>query len=72
MFVAESSWSEVLSTLHEGHQGITKCGARARDSVWWPSVAQEIATFITDCATCAKFRAQPAEPLKLTDFPSLP
>ena len=72
MFVAESSRSEVLSTLHEGHQGITKCRARARDSVWWPSVAQEIATFITDCATCAKFWAQPAEPLKLTEFPSLP
>ena len=72
IFVPESCRSEVLSTLHEGHQGITKCRARARDSVWWPSVAQEIATFITDCATCAKFRAQPAEPLKPTEFPSLP
>ena len=69
--VPKSYRSEVLSTLHEGHQGITKCRARARDSVWWPSVAQEIATFITDCATCAKFRAQPAEPLKPTEFPSL-
>ena len=72
IFVPESCCSEVLSTLHEGHQGITKCRARARDSVWWPSVAQEIAPFITDCATCAKFRAQPAEPLKPTEFPSLP
>ena len=71
-FVPESCRSEVLSTLHEGHQGITKCRARARDSVWWPSVAKEIATLITDCAICAKFQAQPAEPLKPTEFPSLP
>ena len=72
IFVPESCRSEVFSTLPEGHQGIAKCRARPRDTVWWPSVAQEIATFITDCATCAKFRAQPAESLRPTEFPSLP
>ncbi|RXN28445.1 Transposon Ty3-G Gag-Pol poly [Labeo rohita] len=27
---------EILHKLHEGHQGIPKCHARAQASVWWP------------------------------------
>ena len=71
IFVLESCRSEILSTLHEGHQGITKYRARTCNSVWWPSIVQEIAMFITGCVTCAKFRAQPTEPLKPTEFLSL-
>ena len=58
IFVPESCRCEVLSTLHEGHQGITKCRTRACDTVWWPSVAQEIATFITNCAICVNFHTR--------------
>ena len=27
---------DILSKLHEGHQGITKYCELARDAVWWP------------------------------------
>ena len=70
--VPESCRPAMLTTLHIGHQGITKCRARARNSFWWPSLSQEIATHVMACPTCAKFRSQPAEPLQPTEFPSLP
>ena len=32
----------VLSQLHEGHLGISKCKLRARNSVFWPELNSEI------------------------------
>jgi len=63
------SW---LSTIHEGHQGIVKCQARARQAVWWPGMSTAIESLVTNCRTCAEFRPNPAEPLQSTPFPDLP
>ena len=59
--------SEIIHCLHAGHQGITKCRARAKNSV-----AARTWETVTDCKICRQFSIQPTEPLIPTPFPQLP
>jgi len=63
---------EVLDKLHEGHQGITKCRARAKGAVWWPGLSREIQDMVSNCRICAKHREVRKEPLMPTPMPERP
>ena len=64
---------EVLQQLHSGHQGITKCRERAKQSVWWPGLSSHIiAKYVESCSVCAQSRKQHAEPLLPSSLPDLP
>ena len=43
---------EILEKIHEGHLGITKFKERARESVWWPQINQEIKDRVARCQHC--------------------
>ena len=63
---------EILHKLHNGHQGIVKCCLRARQSVWWPGISEDINTFIHNCDTCCRdfpIAIQPMIPNKLPERP---
>uniref|UniRef100_A0A147BJ81 RNA-directed DNA polymerase n=1 Tax=Ixodes ricinus TaxID=34613 RepID=A0A147BJ81_IXORI len=63
---------KVLQLIHEGHQGVNRCKVRARDSVWWPQVGQQIEAMVQACERCASTRTQRAEPLLPTPPVDLP
>ena len=48
---------EILEKIHEGHLGITKCKERARESVWWPQINQEIKDRLARCQHCIEKKA---------------
>ena len=54
---------EMLQKLHAGHQGITKCRARAMSSIWWPGLSIQIEEMIKRCRTCSKEQKNKSEPL---------
>ena len=64
---------EMLRLIHEGHLGIDKCRARARQIFYWPNMSQDIAQAINSCETCLTLRAsQQKEPLLCHDIPQRP
>ncbi|XP_041369594.1 uncharacterized protein K02A2.6-like [Gigantopelta aegis] len=63
---------DILTRIHDGHQGIVKCRALAKCSVWWAGLSQKIQSLIENCAICEKERKARPEPLKpssVLDFP---
>lgn len=71
--VPQSLRSEILEKIHSGHQGITKCRARANETVWWPGLSKSIESLVARCAVCqTKRSSQSREPLKSTPMPDRP
>ncbi|XP_064468421.1 uncharacterized protein K02A2.6-like [Ornithodoros turicata] len=63
---------EVMTHLHTGHQGITRCRARAREAAWWPGISQHLHDFIKRCPICQMHRKPTTEPLLQTPLPERP
>ena len=47
IIVPQSLQQEYLQCLHMGHLGISKCRARAKTTVFWPNIDQDISQLIT-------------------------
>lgn len=62
----------LLDKLHTGHQGITKCRERARQSVWWPGLSTQLDELVLNCPECVKSQRQRPQPLTPTQLPQLP
>ncbi|UYV65139.1 K02A2.6-like [Cordylochernes scorpioides] len=63
---------EILDKLHAGHFGITKTRPRARETVWWPGISEEIAETVRKCSVCIQEAVSKHEPLIPTNFPTRP
>ena len=67
--IPQSIRTEILQKLHSGHQGITKCCDRAKQSVWWPGISKQIEETVQKCLRCCQHLTQRAETLLPTVFP---
>nr|XP_054590599.1 uncharacterized protein K02A2.6-like [Nothobranchius furzeri] len=61
--------TDMLDRLHEGHQGVTKCVARAQESLWWPGITRQIKDMVERCEICCQFSQTKTEPLMTTPLP---
>ena len=60
---------KTLDQIHQAHQGITKCRARARRSVWWPGMSSQIQELVQNCRVCRVMSPVPVEPLCPSTLP---
>ena len=63
----------MLEIIHEGHLGIEKCKARAREILFWPGMTREIEDRSKTCTLCLRFsRKNQKEPLMPHPVPDAP
>ena len=63
---------DTVEKIHCGHLGIQKCLSRAKISVWWPGMSQQIKTAVTNCRECVSLSAPSKEPLITSTLPDYP
>ena len=57
--------SDILERLHESHQGLTRTRERCKDTVWWPTLSQDLKCISETCTICKSLRRTlEHEPLK--------
>lgn len=71
LVIPGSIQEQVLEKIHQEHQGILQCLARAHMSVWWPGITKQIKAKVSQCKTCQK-QLQSPRPLLTTPLPSWP
>lgn len=72
ILVPTSCRSEILRLLHEGHFGIEKTQARAKETLWWPGMMKEIEEKVKSCHLCIEGSTNRKMPLKPTELPERP
>ncbi len=73
IIIPQVSRRVVLQSIHEGHQGETKCNLRAKSAVYWPGIYKDIENMVKSCSSCREFEnAQPKCPMLSTEVPTQP
>lgn len=63
--IPDSLRPEVVSGIHSGHLGLNKCRERAKGSVWWPGISNDLERVVKSCDFCQVHRPkQSREPLR--------
>jgi len=63
---------DILDKIRHGHQGISKCRQRAKQSVWWPGLCKQLGDLINNYRLCCQNNKNPVEPLVQSDLPEYP
>ncbi|GJU94782.1 putative reverse transcriptase domain-containing protein [Tanacetum coccineum] len=53
---------DVLAKRYSVHPGADKMYYNLRDMYWWPGMKRDIATYVSECLTCAKVKAEHQRP----------
>ncbi|GJS54870.1 reverse transcriptase domain-containing protein [Tanacetum coccineum] len=63
---------EAHKSRYSVHPGADKMYYDLRDMYWWPGMKKDIATYVSECLTCAKVKAKHQRPSGLLQQPEIP
>ena len=73
MVIPSSLRRDMKQKLHASHLGVELCLRRARETIFWPGMSNEIKEMVATCETCRKYeRSNQKEPLMPHEIPSRP
>ena len=53
--IPEGMREGILKQIHEGHLGLNKCQMRAKETVYWPGLNDQLEKLILNCQLCLKY-----------------
>ena len=53
--IPEEMREGILKQIHEGHLGFNKCQMRAKETVYWPGLNDQLENLILNCQLCLKY-----------------
>lgn len=75
-YVPQDLRQRVLQWVHtspsSGHPGIQRTAALVRNSFWWPTLLQDVTTYVNACHVCAQVRTPAQLPAGLLEPLSIP
>ena len=73
MIIPSSMRNEMLNKIHSSHLGTEACIRKAKDSLFWPFMRNDIKTVVENCGVCAELNNnQQKEPLQTHKLPTRP
>ena len=73
LVIPKSLRRSILEKIHTGHLGIEKCRRRARQSIYWPGINNQVDQMIKRCQTCLELLpSKKKEPLNPHEIPGKP
>ena len=67
LVVPRSMRRQILDKLHSSHQGVEKTKARARQTVFWPGISNDIHQRIESCVPCQERKPSQQREAMLSD-----
>ena len=61
-----------LEQIHEGHQGVEKCMLKARESVFWPGISDDIWKAVEKCGICQSTSRASRPAANISEIPPHP
>ena len=52
IIIPDKKREEILKLIHEGHLGLNKCKMRAKETVYWPGMNEQLEQLILNCQIC--------------------
>ena len=55
IIIPDKKREEILKLIHGGHLGLNKCKMRAKETVYWPGINEQLEPLILNCQLCLKY-----------------
>ena len=55
IIIPDEKREEILKLIHEGHLGLNKCKMRAKETVYWLGINEQLEHLILNCQLCLKY-----------------
>ena len=55
IIIPNNQCKAILKLIHEGHLGLNKCKLRAKETVYWPGLNEQLEDLVLNCELCLKY-----------------